>query len=92
MSNQNRLSQLLTISLLILSSLFLVLSCGGGGGGSGGDGGEGGGGGGGQGGGGGGGEGGNGGAGGDPQRSFGKWFSCMFFRVFLKVELVKIAP
>jgi len=48
----------------IVSSLFLVLSCGGGGGGSGGDGGSGGGGGGGTGGGGGGGGGGDGGAGG----------------------------
>ena len=79
MSYQNRLSQLLTISLLILSSLFLVLSCGGGGGGSGGDGGEGGGGGGGQGGGGGGGGGGDGGAGGGIKpKSFGMYFLFLY--------------
>ena len=73
-SFQNRLSQLLTKALFILSSLLLVLSCGGGGSRGGGDGGEGGGGGGGGGGGaggdGGGGGGGDGGAGGS--RSLGK--------------------
>ena len=56
----------------IVSTLFLVLGCGGGGSGSGGDGGTGGGGGGGAGGGGGGGGGGSGGDGGSVQRSFGK--------------------
>ena len=68
-----RKSQLLTKALFILSSLFLVLSCGGGGG-NGGDGGEGGGGGGGEGGGGGGGGGGDGGAGGNTPRVVGKQF------------------